>query len=253
LCEGAADEHQGEVVVGRDGGDAAVTADQGDHPVDRKVLPEGVEGVLQDGFFVVPGRVDGACHRGVVAVSADHDPGVFDHLGAAVGVAADADHGAVVEDQLVDGERLPDLGAGLGGRVHQHLVEHAATRRESESAAVHRTRATRHHDRPEVEGEPPDWRAAARRHLFQQAPSSQRRHPVGLDDQRGQRVAREGGPVDEKDPVALAGKEHGGRGAGAAGPHDDGVIGGGHGGQCRGHGVWQAFGAPFGTRGALPA
>jgi hypothetical protein len=47
---------------------------------------------------------------------------VLADLFAVLGLAADAANPPVVEQQLADGEPLPDLGAGLGGRVDQQLV-----------------------------------------------------------------------------------------------------------------------------------
>src|SRR5690606_16836484 len=47
LGVGAADEHEGGAVVGWDGGDAAVAADDGEHPVDGEPVPVRVERSLQ--------------------------------------------------------------------------------------------------------------------------------------------------------------------------------------------------------------
>jgi hypothetical protein len=62
----------------------------------------------------------------VPAVGADDHPGVLGDGAAVPAVAADAGDAPVLEDELLDGEPLADLGAGLGGGVDQQLVQHSA-------------------------------------------------------------------------------------------------------------------------------
>jgi len=60
-------------------------------------------------------------HERVAAVGADDHPDVLGDGGAVAAVAADARPPAV-DDDVGDGEPLPDLGAGLGGGVTSSLT-----------------------------------------------------------------------------------------------------------------------------------
>ena len=73
---------------------------------------------------MVAGRSDGVGHPGVGAVGAEHDPGSLVDGSPVAGVAADPDDPAVVDDQLVERDALPDLGAGVAGGVDEQGVEH---------------------------------------------------------------------------------------------------------------------------------
>jgi len=64
----------------------------------------------------------------VHAVGADDDARVFGHRLPAPLAAADSDHPAVVEEDLVDVEALADLGPRLGGGVDEELVQDNAPR-----------------------------------------------------------------------------------------------------------------------------
>jgi hypothetical protein len=62
----------------------------------------------------------------VAAVGPDHHPGVLAVCAAAGAMATNPDHPSAVDDHVGDGEALADLGAGLGGRLDQQLVQDGA-------------------------------------------------------------------------------------------------------------------------------
>jgi len=95
--------------------------------------------------------VDRSCDARVVAVGADHDAGAFQHLRFAVGMPADTDNGAVLDDHLVDREGLAELGACCGGGVDQDLVEHRAPGGDRRGVSLDGARATGDGDRSEIE------------------------------------------------------------------------------------------------------
>ena len=93
-------------------------------------------------------------------------------------------------EELVDGEALADLGAGLGGGVDQQLVEHGAARAVRDGA-VGGARRARERERAEVERVGVDRRAAGRHEPVEQAPAvAARRRPAG--GRRGWRPCRSG-------------------------------------------------------------
>jgi hypothetical protein len=140
-------------------------------------------------------------------------------------VTPDADHGTiVVEQDVLHGELLPGFDTGVGGGVHQDLVEHAAPRGVGGGGAVDRAGRAGDGERTEVERVGVDRRTACRQNVVEQPPAPQRGDARRVDDVGGDRIARERRPVDQQDPMALPGEQHGGAGAGAARADDDGVV-----------------------------
>ncbi len=180
--------------------------------------------IVSVGLLVVGRRTDGAGHEGVGAVGADHDGGALLDGGAGGVAAPDADHPAVVPEQLLDGEALAHLGARLGGGVGEQRVDDGAADADGLAGAVDRCGLALEHDGPEVEAHGVEERRAGGPDAVEQAPPRQPGGAGGLDRVAGQDVARERGPVDDEHPAASAGEEHGGGGAGAAAPDDDGVV-----------------------------
>ena len=84
--------------------------------VDRQAAPVRVVAPLQHRLLVVLLGLDRLGDARVAAVGADHDAGAFDDRCAVLAVAADADDCAVLDDDLLDGEALAHLGAGVGRR-----------------------------------------------------------------------------------------------------------------------------------------
>ena len=71
---------------------------------------------------------DGSGDRRVLAVGADHDPGLLGYGRATPVPASYARHDIAVEIQALHGEALPQLDAGLDGCVDEELVQHDAPR-----------------------------------------------------------------------------------------------------------------------------
>jgi hypothetical protein len=59
-----------------------------------------------------------------IAVRSDDHVGVLGDELAALAVAAHAGHTSVLDDDIVDGETLPNLRSRLGRSVHEQFVEH---------------------------------------------------------------------------------------------------------------------------------
>jgi hypothetical protein len=159
----------------------------------------------------------------VPAVRPDDHPGALGHRAAAPAVAADAGHAAVLDEDLLDGEPLPDLRPRLGRGVDQQLVEHGPPGAVGDRSVVGAGRPG-DDEGAEVEGVGVDRRAPGRREPLQQPPPPQRRHARRVDDVGRERVAGEGRPVDDQDLVALAGQQHRGRRPGAARADHDRVV-----------------------------
>ena len=150
--------------------------------------------------------------RGVAAVGADHDLGVLGHRAAAGVLAAHADHGAVLDEDLVDREPLAHLDAGVGRGMDEHRVEHGPARAVGLVDAV----ASRRGDPAIVNGPKSKLYVriggtARRRQRVAETPALQRGHARCVDEVGRHGVARERRPVDQQDPVALAGEQHGRR------------------------------------------
>ena len=137
----------------------------------------------------------------------------------------DAGDGVAVPDQSVDRKALAHVDAALRGRVDEQLVEHGSARTEAAAPAVRVGDAAAQREGPEVEDHVErDRRAVRGREPVEESPAVEALGAVRPDDVRRDGVARERGPVDEQDAVALAGEEHGRGGSGAARADDDRVI-----------------------------
>ena len=190
--------------------------------------PVRVEGRGHGRLVVVLLGLDCFDDRGVAAVGADHDLGVFCHRGAARLLASHTDDGSVLDEDVVDRERLAHLGTGVGCGVDQHRVEHGPARAVGLVDAVDRPGRPLDRERSEVEAVGPDRGTARRRQRVAQTPPLQRRHAWCVDEVGRHGVARERRPVHQQDPVAPSGEQHRRRCAAAAGPDHDGVIALGH-------------------------
>ena len=178
---------------------------------------------------MVSPRPHGLGHERVHPVRPDHDACPLGHARSAPGVAADAAHPPVVEQDLVDGEGLAQLGARRHGGVHQQRVEHGAPRGEGARLAVDRPRGPGDAHGTEVELVGGHRRAARRLEPLEDAPAPERRHGRRVDEVRGHRVAGERGLVHQQHPVAGAGQQHRRRRSPAARPDHDCVVFVGHG------------------------
>jgi hypothetical protein len=148
-----ADEHEGELVVGGDGGEAAVAPDVGGEPVDRQPSQVRVVGPLEHRLVVIPVGADRG-RPGVPPIgSHDHPRPVVDR-GPTGSMAEDADHVAVLDEHILDGEAFAHLRAGTGGGVDEDAVQDDAPRRVSNRRAVPGTRCPVDHERSEVEDVP---------------------------------------------------------------------------------------------------
>src|SRR3989338_9445167 len=77
----------------------------------------------------------------------------------------------------------------------------------------------------EVECEARERGAVRSFDLVQQSPSSQPRYPGRMNEMRGKgHVARKGALVEQENAVPLAGQQHRGRGACAAGANDNDIV-----------------------------
>ena len=141
---------------------------------------------------------------------------------ASSGVAANTDHLAVLDQEALDGEFLADLGPRFGGRVHEQLVQDRAPRRVGDGCRGC-ARSSGDRERAEVECIRVHGRATGCQNAFEQSPVLERRDAGWMDQMRRDGVAREGRPVDQQHPVALAGKQHRRRRSGAPRADDDRV------------------------------
>jgi len=67
-------------------------------------------------------------HQRMTAVCANHDPGMLTYGGAAPCMSSDPRDASVFDDHVFNGERFPNLRAGLGGGVNEQLVENRSSR-----------------------------------------------------------------------------------------------------------------------------
>ncbi|MEP7020287.1 MAG: hypothetical protein ABI808_06525 [Pseudonocardiales bacterium] len=152
---------------------------------------------------------DGLRDERVAPVRADHDSRALDDRLAAVVMAADAHHDAVLDQDLFDREPLPNFSTRACRSVDQDLVEHPAPRGIGvRRAAWRRARSALDGDWPEVEGVGRHRGKARTGDLIQQPPTAQRRDRRRLHDVGRDGVARELGTVHDKHPVALPGQQH---------------------------------------------
>lgn len=164
----------------------------------------------------------------MATVGPDHHPRpLLDRPAAAV--APHPDDGAVLLDHAVDREPFTHVDPGVGGRPHEQVVEHHPRRCVGRlDPVLGRPQRAGEPERAEVDRVAADGRRAPVDHGVEHPPPAQRRHPGRVDEVGRQRVARERRPVDQQDPVTLAGEEHGGRRAATAGADHDGVVRFGH-------------------------
>jgi hypothetical protein len=179
-------------------------ADEDLEAVDGQVAKVGVVAPLGLRFrgVLLGSHSSGECR--VASVRPDHNAGPLDDGRAVVIVAADADHGAVIDQVVVDAETFAQLGSGAVGGVDEDLVENRSARRVSARDAVRRVRCPGDRDRAEVERVPGDWRRTRVDNRVEQLPAAQRRDGGRLHDVRGHGVARELGPVDHEDGAPAA-------------------------------------------------
>jgi hypothetical protein len=192
--------------------------------VHLEAAPVRVVGGLLRRYRVVALRAYGLRHERVPAVRFDYDARSLGDRAAARFVAANARHHTVLDEDLVDGEPLAELGARRGGRPDEELVEHGPTRAER-GHALRRPGRAGDHDRSHVVGVRRHRRTARRPELLQHAPPLQRRDARRVDEMGRHHVARERRPVDQQHVVAVAREQHPGRRPSAARPDDDHVVG----------------------------
>ena len=192
--------------------------------VDRQAAPVGVVHRHPRRELVIALGGHRLGNQRVPAVGADHDAGALGDRASSVRAPADAGHPPAIEQQLVDREALPQLGAGLDGGVDQELVEDRAPRRVRVRHPVDRPRGARELQRAEVERVGLDRRAAGRLQASQQAPALERRDPGGMHEVGRHRVAREARLVEQQHPVALPRQQHRRWRTPAARADDDRVV-----------------------------
>jgi hypothetical protein len=127
--------------------------------------------------------------------------------------------------QFVDGEALPNLDAGLGRCIRQEVVEHGPTRTEPAHAVVGVGNGAAKGERADIERHvTADRRCTCRGERTEEAPPCEDLGAVGPEDVRRDRVAREGGSVDQQHLESSSRQEHGGRRARTSRADDDGVV-----------------------------
>ena len=149
-----------------------VRADVGlEAAVHRQPAPVGVVAAQQLRLLVVLLGLDGPRDERVPAVGADDHPGALGDGLAALAVAADAGDAPVLDDDLLDGEPLANLGSRLGRGVHEQLVEHGPARAVRDGSLVG-PGCPGDRERAEVERVRVDRRAAGRRRAGRAGPSA---------------------------------------------------------------------------------
>jgi hypothetical protein len=128
---------------------------------------------------------------------------VLGDYAAALAATANAGNPAAVSEDFLDGESLAGLGPRRGGGVDEQLVEDGPARGIGDRGVGSAGRA-RDGERAKVERIGVDRRAPRRQELVEESPSVQRSDPGWLDDMGRNRVAGEGGPIDEENSVSLA-------------------------------------------------
>jgi hypothetical protein len=137
---------------------------------------------------------------------------------------ADAGHAVAVEDQLVEGEALAHLGAGVARGVDEELVEQRAARAVDRVGALELREAPAQDDGPWIEAHLRRRGRAGSEDAVEDPPAPQPRDAGHLDLVGGERVAREPGAVDGENLQAAAREVQCRRGAGDAGPDHDDVV-----------------------------
>jgi len=174
---------------------------------------------------VVLRRSHRACDEGVDAIGADHDSGVLLDGPSISSVASNTHDDVAGHEQLVDGKALPNVDAGLRRGIHQETVEHGAARTESAHAIVRVRNGAAQRERADVERHvPADGWCACRRQPAEKTPPRQDLGAVRPEDVCRDRIAGEGGSVDEQHLEPLPCEEHCRRGARTPRADDDGVV-----------------------------
>jgi len=120
-----------------------------------------------------------------------------------------------------------DVGAGLGGGVGQHPIQHVASRRIERLDTVARRNRNRDRLDPIVKSRLPHRRRRGGDHGRQDAPAVQLQHSPPHQRMRRQGVAASLAPIDDQDPETHASQEQCSGGAGAACPGNHDVVAGG--------------------------
>ena len=129
---------------------------------------------------------------------------------SALVVAAHADDGIAGHQQLVDGERFPNLDTAFRRRLHQQAVEDGATGTEPAHAVIRIGNRAAEREWSDIERHPPaDGRQTRRGQSVEKSPPRQDLGAVGPQDVGRDRIAGEGCPVDEQDLETPASQEHG--------------------------------------------
>ncbi len=176
-----ADDDAGQLVVGGEGGPATSLFATDVHlaAVGGKPAPVRVVARLQRRHLVVLLGAHRLRHERIPAVRADHDAGSLGFGGAARRVAPNAGHRAVLDQDLVDGERLAQLSACGDRGPYEQVVEHDPAWAEGLGHAVCRPRGAGDPDRPEVVRVRRDRRTARGLELLQQPPPLEGRDAGG--------------------------------------------------------------------------
>jgi hypothetical protein len=187
-------------------------------------VPVGVAAHGQGRPVVVDGRAHRPGDQRVLAVGPDDQRGRLGDALAPLGAPADAGDPAALDRELLDDELLAHLGPGGPGRLQQQGVKDRPARAVDGVDPLEGGVAALEHDRAGVEPHLPG-RGRARGHdLVQQAPAPEPRPSRELHLVGGERVAREGRPVDQQHPEPLAGQQHRRRRAGHPGPDNNHVV-----------------------------
>ena len=224
LVDRTAGDHQRQVVVRRPRRVAQAGAERGlEAAAHRQAAPVGVVAHLQLRLHVVLLGADRVGDERVAAVGSDDHPSELGDGLAALAVAANADDATVFHDEALHREPLTNFCSRLGGGVDEQLVQRGPPGCVGDRRLI-RPRRSGDRERSKVERVRVDGRASGRDDGVEQSPALERGHPRGMDEMRGDRVARERRAVDQQDPVAPTGEQHRRRRSGAARPDDDRVI-----------------------------
>ena len=112
---------------------------------------------------------DGSRNERMAAVRPDDHPGALNDVLAALAVASNAGDATVVDDDLVDGESLANLGPRLGRSVNEQLVQHGPPGAIRDRGLTSPGRP-RDREGAEVEGIHVDGRASGGHEPVEQAP-----------------------------------------------------------------------------------
>jgi len=174
---------------------------------------------------VVRRRSDRSGDERVHAVSTDHHLRPLLDCGATPASPAHADDGVSRHQQLVDGERVPNLDTAFRCRLHQKTVKYGAPGAEPAQTIIRIRDRAAEREWSDIERHPSaDRRQIGRGKRIEESPPRKDLGAVWPQDVCRDRIAREGCPVDEQDLESLASQEHGGRRACASRADNDGVV-----------------------------